>query len=116
MEFLANGLLVSTISLTAIVFLFFFYAFVYSWKVYFYLQKEKYDRWCELTTIGNFGPGGSNPFKWFPYLYSELDNEDKVIFRYKERIRFGLRYGLYSLAALIVNVIVWIVLIVRCSK
>jgi len=115
METLVNGLLVSTIFFTAIVFLFFLYAFVYSWKLSFYLQREKYDRWSELTTIGSFGPGGSNPFKWFPYLYGDLDNDDKVIFRHKERIRYGLKYSLYSLAALVVNVIVWIVLIVRVN-
>jgi hypothetical protein len=88
------------------------YAFIYNMKLYFYLKKEKYDRWCELTTIGNFGPGGSNPFRGFPYIYSDQDSEDIIIRKYKDSIKLGFRQSLFILIALLVNATILAVLIV----
>lgn len=60
-------------------------------KLFFYLKNKHYERWGELTSIGNLIQGASNPFKWFPYLYSRMDNEDEIILHYKDRIKFGLK-------------------------
>lgn len=92
--------------------LFFLYAVVYNMKLYFYLKKEKYDRWSDLTTLGSFGPGGSNPIRWMPYLKSDLDNDDENIRRYKNNVRLGLRQSLFIFIALLVNATILAVLIV----
>ena len=69
-------------------------------------MKKNYDRWSELTSIGAYGPGGLNPFKWFPYIYNDLDTENEDIRRYKDRIRFCLKYGLIFLLAMLINSVI----------
>ena len=57
-----------------------------------YLKRHNYSRWKELTHIeGLLGSGFANPFKAFPYLRSQLDNEDKTIADFKNGIRRQLR-------------------------
>lgn len=96
--------------IVAIIF-FFSNAFIHNIKLYSYLKKENYSRWCELTTIGSFSSGGSNPFKWFPYIYNEVDNSDEVVKRCKDNVKIGLRYSFFFLLALFVNIAVLIVLL-----
>ena len=64
--------------------------FVYNLKLYFYLKKTNIERWEELTTIDKFGPGLSNPSRWIPYLYNDVDENDRRILFYKKKIRFLL--------------------------
>ncbi len=93
------------------VFFFFIFAFIYNTKLNSYLKKENYDKWCDLTIIWNMGPGGSNPFKWFPYIYGNLDNENEIILKYKKKIRFGLRKSFFLLLGLFLNIIVLAIMI-----
>lgn len=103
MDYLIKGLMVTLILLALATFSFALYSFIYNIKFYFYLKNSRYEKWRELTTIWGFGPGGSNPFKWFPYLYSNEDNDDEAILRYKDNVKFGLRHCFFIVLALIVN-------------
>ena len=78
-------------------------------------MEKNYDRWCQLTTIGAFGPGGSNPFKWFPYIYNDLDTENEDIRGYKDRIRFGLKYGLILMLVVLINIVILAFLIISAK-
>ncbi len=78
----------------------FAYVIFYNAKLTKYIKKEKYERWCELTSIGNSGPGLSNPYKSIPYVYNELDTDDKYILKHKIKTRFGLRLCLFIIIAL----------------
>ncbi len=62
-------------------------SFVYNMKLFFHLKKNQYDRWMQLTSIGSIGPGISNPLRWFPYLYNDLDNDDPIVLHLKKRVR-----------------------------
>lgn len=84
----------------------FIYAFYFNTKLYLHLKSQNYPRWRELTTIGKFGPGNSNPFKWLPYLYSSLDTEDIRVLRLKDNIRIGLRYSLLAMLAIFVTIMI----------
>lgn len=110
MESLIKGLVVSLIFFTAIAFVSFIYSFVNNIRLDFYLKKVKYERWRDLTSIGSFGPGASNPFSWLPYVYSKLDCEDEMILRLKDSIKLGLRYCFFNIIALLVNVALMVVL------
>jgi len=61
-------------------------SFVYNMKLFFYLNKNRHDRWCHLTSLGPIGPGMSNPFRWFPYLYNDSDNDESTIRLYKKKV------------------------------
>ena len=56
-------------------------------QLLYYLNKNKYDRWSELTTFGPFGPGGRNARKVLRYMKSDLDNDSPEIFERKQRFR-----------------------------
>jgi hypothetical protein len=80
-------------------------AFWYNMRLFFYLQKHHYSKWCDLTTIGTMGPGASNPFRWIPYLYCDSEGDDPPIHELKRRIRLVLKIEFALLAAIGVNVI-----------
>jgi len=80
-------------------------AFIYNIKLLHYLKKNKKKRWDQLTTIGVFGPGMSNSFRWFPYLYNNIDNENHTIQFYKKRIRFFLSLAIILLCILLISFI-----------
>lgn len=100
-----NMLFISLLLLGAGVFVFTFYSFFYNIKLLAYLRREKYSRWKELTSIGKFGPGLNNAFRTLPYIYSELDNEDEKIAKYKGSIRIGTRYFVLNFIALLTNIV-----------
>ena len=108
---LIKAIFVSLLFFIVATIFFFSSAFIHNSKLYFYLKKKNHSRWCELTTIGSFSPGGSNPFKWLPYIYNEVDNRDKVIKRYKDNVKIGLKYSFFFFLALLVNIAVLIVLL-----
>jgi len=80
-------------------------AFIYNIKLLHYLKKNKKKRWEQLTSIGIFGPGMSNSFRWFPYLYNNIDNENYTIHFYKKRIRFFLSLAIILLCILLISFI-----------
>jgi hypothetical protein len=83
--------------------------FVRVHKLMNYLKANRYQSWCKITTVGNFGAGGSNPFRIFKYLRSDTDNDDEYINRSKNGVLIGLRYTLFFFLGLISNVIMVIV-------
>ncbi len=77
--------------------------FIYNVMLLSYLKKRRIKRWEQLTTIGSMGPGLSNLFRWFPYVYNEIDADDHVVLNYKKRIRFFLFILMSSLGILLIS-------------
>lgn len=91
--------------MTAILIIAFAYAFYNNIRLYYYLKNNNYDRWRNITTIEGFGPGSSNPFRWFKYLFSNDDNNDINVVKYKDGVLVGLKYSLFFFAGMIVNLV-----------
>jgi len=68
-----------------------------------YLKEKNYERWREITSIGNVGPGAVNPFRGFAYLYGQKDNDNETVLRLKDSVKIGFRYILISLLTMIVT-------------
>lgn len=68
--------------------------FIVNLRLGFYVKKNQYDQWKKLTTIGPMGPGMSNPFLWFNYLYSDLKQDDRTIYKFKKKTRILIKYFL----------------------
>lgn len=100
------GLLVLLLS----VLLCFLYGYVNNLRLYFYLKKTRYGLWRNLTMIGGFGPGASNPFRWWPYLKQPHESDDLRITRYKNRIRTSwccsIRWLVIMCAYLVLSMVV----------
>lgn len=96
------------IILALVVFLF-FKAHITNIKLYLYLKKMHYNRWVELTSLMPGWPGGSNPFRWFPYLGNELDTEDAQILKYKNSIRINLKVCFSALVIFFAGIICFII-------
>jgi len=60
--------------------------------LYAYLKKHKYERWRDLTSIGEIGPGGMNSFKGIKYIYSHQDKENEEILRLKDKLRVNINF------------------------
>lgn len=71
-----------------------------------YLRKVNYTRWQHLTSVGLFGTGNSNPFRSIPYLFSDQDNSDENIRRYKLRVRRWMKIVLCYIVYMVASVIV----------
>ena len=91
----------------------YFYTAIKGRNLYTYLNKNKLERWQELTTIGDWGPGMFNFFELISYSYSTIDNDDKNILKLKHSLRNGLKY---SLLFLIVIIIICCLLIISIKK
>ncbi len=71
-------------------------AFLYSVRLYFYLLKNNPKQFQRKTSLfGYLGMGGSNPFKWFPYIFNDEDTEDEQIKNLKIKIRPKLKTFFY---------------------
>ena len=79
------------------------YSYIYSHKLYSYLKQNNYDRWRELTSVGRYGPGLSNPIRGFKYIYSDQDNENERVLRLKDSIKIGFRHFIIGLLSMLVN-------------
>ena len=95
MDNIEKALSISIVLMLIMLFSSFFYAFFNNMRLYFYLMKQKYNKWVTITTISGFGPGCSNPFRWFDYLFSDDDNDDAKILKYKNNVKIGLKYSLF---------------------
>ena len=57
---------------------------IVSWLVTFfhlfrllrYLKKNEYQKWKEITSIGNIGPGLSNPYRAWSYIFQNTNEDD----------------------------------------
>lgn len=101
-----KGFIITIVLFVLISFAFSLCTVIYSLKLYFYLKKNNYSRWCDLTTLGKYGSGYSNPKKWIPYLHNELDSDDEVIRRYKDNIKLYYRQAIVSFIGLFIFVII----------
>lgn len=80
-------------------------AFIANLRLYAYLKKTNYKRWCELTTIGSIGPGAQNTIRFIKYINNDLDTDDEKILRYKHKISYCLRYSFWFFLGIIVHII-----------
>lgn len=87
---------------------FWFRSMYYSIKLYLFLKKTNYKKWRYLTSIGNFGPGFNNIFRWFPYIRNNEDIDDLSVLKYKDAIISNFRMACLSFIALIITVIIFV--------
>jgi hypothetical protein len=71
-----------------------------------YLKKNDYQTWRELTSIGNYGPGLSNPFRTITYLFRKSDVNDERLLRIKDAARISTRYFLIWFTTLAATIII----------
>ncbi len=84
-------------------------AVVYNVKLMRYLKKHQKGQWQYLTTIGSIGPGASNPFRWFSYVFKISGENDKNVQIYKKRIRLAFG-GCGLILILFFLIVIWVVL------
>ena len=56
-----------------------------------YLKNNNYKKWCEITSIDNFGPGLSNPFRAWHYIFKDINDIDEETLRLKYSARSSMR-------------------------
>lgn len=96
----------------AVLFFLFLRAYIANLQLFSYLKVKNYKRWCELTTIGRIGPGGSNPVRGMRYLRNDLDIDDDKILKYKHRVIIYLRYSLWAFLGIIVHCVLLTYLVI----
>ncbi|MCB1195690.1 hypothetical protein KDK77_05855 [bacterium] len=70
-------------------------SFVNGYKFNEYLKEHYYSKWSEITSFDKFtGPGMNNPFRTIPYIYSDENNDDENILKYKDKVKVDLRWTL----------------------
>ena len=94
-------LLTSLILMILMLFSSFGYAWYHNMRLYFYLMKNNHDRWKTLTTIGP----GVNPVRWLKYLFNTEDNHDNNIVKAKDNVKTGLKYSLFVVLGIAVNLL-----------
>lgn len=67
-----------------------------------YLKKKYMEKWKEITTILGFGPGGSNPFRWFPFIFGSEDFGDRELMDLKTKCRNASLYFFLSIPAVFI--------------
>lgn len=74
----------------------------FSAKLLKYIKNKDYKSWVHITSIGRFGPGLVNNFRYRRYV-NQMRDEDESIARYDDKIRIAIRYFALFLSAAIVN-------------
>ena len=70
-----------------------------------YIKENDYRTWREMTSIGKYGPGLSNPFKGIAYLFKESEETDEKLLRLKDSARVSTRYFLIWFATTAITII-----------
>ena len=84
-------------------------------KFFTFLKEKNYKRWCQLTTVGIFGSGGHNIFKFLSYIISKSDNDKEKIVKFKKCILITLKYFLITLLGIIINSAILVYFISRIN-
>ena len=90
-------------------FIFFIFTATRQAKLGRYIKKDDYRTWRDLTSIGKYGPGLSNPFKGIPYLFKESEETDEKLLRLKDSARISTRYFLIWFATTAVTIVVSVI-------
>lgn len=88
--------------------------FIISWivmlfrlsKLNRYLKKHNYQKWRELSSIGSYGPGLSNPLRGIRYLFSNSQEKDEALLRLKDSAKIISIYSFVSAASLVASIII----------
>jgi hypothetical protein len=86
-------------------FIFFLFTATRQAKLGRYIKKNDYRTWREMTSIGKYGPGLSNPVKGITYLFKESEETDEKLLRLKDSARISTRYFLIWFATTAVTII-----------
>jgi hypothetical protein len=90
-------------------FIFFIFTATRQAKLGRHIKKSDYKAWRELTSIGKFGPGLSNPFKGISFLSKESSDIDEKLLRLKDSARASTRYFLIWFATSVITIIATII-------
>jgi len=69
-----------------------------------YIKKHDYKVWRELTSIGPYGPGLSNPFRGISYLFKESEETDENLLRLKDSAKISTRYFIIFFATAVLTI------------
>ena len=75
------------------------------YKLHKYLMKNNYERWKEITSVGKVWTS-LRTIKTHKYIYSQLDDEDNNILKFKNKLRKSLKFFLLNFIACFVFLIV----------
>ena len=81
-----------------------------------YLKKNDYQKWREITSLGRLGPGLSNPFRAWSYIFKNTKELDEVLLRLKESAKISLRYSFIWSGTLVFSLIVGFVILFSVSQ
>jgi len=79
--------------------------FVRLFKLNSYIKKNHHRKWKEITSLGKFGPGLSNPFRAWPYIFNNTKETDEKLLRLKNSAKMSLRYFLIMFGMLVLSLI-----------
>ncbi len=81
-----------------------------------YIKNNNYLKWREITSLGGFGPGFSNPFRAWSYIFKNTKEEDEELLKLKDSARIGLRYSFIWFGTFVFSLIVGFVILYKISQ
>lgn len=93
-------------------FIFFVFTSIRHSKLGRYIKEHDYKTWRELTSVGKYGSGLSNPFKGISYLFKESNENDENLLRLKDAAHISTRYFIIWFATTAVTIIVSIIVLI----
>jgi hypothetical protein len=85
-------------------------------KLNSYLKKNDYQKWREITSLGNFGPGLSNPFRAWPYIFKNTKECDEELLRLKDSAKISMRYSFIWFGTFVFSLIVGFIIVFSVSQ
>lgn len=67
-----------------------------------YIKNNDYNAWVHITSIGRFGPGLVNNFRYKKYV-TKMKNKDNFVAKHADKIKIASRYFYLFMLAAIVN-------------
>jgi hypothetical protein len=81
-----------------------------------YLKENDYQKWREITSIGSSGPGLSNPFRAWSYIFKNTKEIDEDLLRLKDSARISLRYSLIWFGTFVFSLVVGFIVVFSVSQ
>ena len=71
-----------------------------------YLKMNHRSKWSEITKISQFGPGLSNPFRSWPYIFKSEDTMDRALLTLKLSAKKSLRQTLTLFGVFFISIVI----------
>jgi hypothetical protein len=81
-----------------------------------HLKNYHYQKWTEITSVGRFGPGLSNPFRAWPYIFKDVDAIDEETLKLKDAARTIMRYSFIWASTFILSIVIGFIVMFHISN